>query len=308
MKKTRKRVNGSEAENSQKVYYRISEIAEKFGISQKAMGDILVKLGIKAVLPGIYDRDSFRKKMKSLKKLIADYRRELAISHIKSPNPDGYMNINEIAELFGSDVSCIRRKINKLKLPFIRGIRSEKRYHDTVIDKYSHILKRGSKVPIENNAVLRSKGYITFSEFSLLAGISRVTLRKRINNGLYTDLIMYKNVAYIHKRNLNIEPVRKSWITGNTPDGYIPLVTIREILNLKSLSIQQYIRDGIINPMYVIRKSIFVYIKREEAEKFIHWFQTNKLNNELKKDNNPFKKSKIMKGVGMVLSDYDIFE
>ena len=284
--------------DKQKVYYRIAEIAKKFGISQEHMAEILKKNGIIEVLDGIYDRDSFRGKVTNLKKMVNEYKNNKTREHIISEHKDGYMNIQEIAEKFGSDVSCIRRKINKLKLPYITGIRGEKRYHDTVIDKYIHILKKGNHIPNGKKPILRNRGYITYSEFEILAGITRVTLNNRIKKGIYSDCIMVDNICYIHRRNLNVQPVRNSSIVSNSPDGYIPLVTIRKILGLSSLSIQKYIRDGIVNPLYVQNKSGHVYLKREEAEHFIEWYKENRYKHS------HYENISVTKGIGIVLSDY----
>lgn len=287
-----------------KVYYRIGEIATKFGVGQKIMAEILRRNGINEVLEGIYDRDSFRGKVTNLKKMVEEYISEKRRSRIKAENPDGYMNINEIASVFGLDVSCVRRKINALKLPYITGIRGEKRYHDVVIDRYSHILKKGRKLPAGKNKELRSRGYIPYSEFEILAGITRATLIRRIHDGLYTDYIMSGNVAYIHKRNLNVQPVKNSHISSKSPDGYIPLVTIRNILNLKVLTIQQYINRGIVNPLCVVKKTGFVYIQREEAEKFIEWYLENRRKNENKRNGGLYTNAEIHKNIGILLSDY----
>ena len=300
-KRTKKQV-------TEKVYYRISEIAQKFGLSQETMSEILKKNGIKSVLEGIYDRDSFRGKVNAVKHMVNDYKNDRNREHIKSPNIDGYMNIKDIAEMFGVDVSCIRRKINRLKLPFIRGIRGEKRYHDTVIDKYSNLLRKGSKLPYGKNSVLRSKGYITYSEFEVLAGITRSTLRNRLYRGVYSDCLVSGNVCYIHRRNLNVQPVKNCSILSNTPEGYIPLITIRDLLNIKVLSIKKYIDAGIVNPLYVIRKSKYVYIKREEAEKFIRWYEKDIAERETRKNDWLRPKSAVVKGVGVIFSDYDIFD
>ena len=306
--KKRKQKKPMVRKQNEKVYYRLNEIAQKFCVSQEVMSEILKKHGIKEVLAGIYDRDSFRGKVVSVKRMVSDYKKEYERTHVKSPNPDGYMNIKEIAMIFETDVSCIRRKINRLKLPFIHGIRGEKRYHDVVIDKYAHILKRGSKLPYGKNSVLRAKGYIPYSEFEVLAGITRVTLRNRVYQGVYTDCIMSGNVCYIHRRNLNVQPVRNSSILSDAPDGYIPLVTIRKILNLTSLSIQKYIDDGIVNPIYVERKSGHVYLKREEADKFIRWYEKDRSEREARRNNWLRPKSGIVKGAGVVFSDYDIID
>lgn len=286
--------------DKQKVYYRIAEIAKKFGISQEQMAEILKKNGINEVLPGIYDRDSFRGKVNNVRKMVKDYKEDKQREHIVSIHNDGYMNINEIAEVFGTDVSCIRRKINKLKLPYITGIRGEKRYHDTVIDKHAHVMKKGNHLPNGKKPILRNRGYITYSEFEILAGITRITLNNRIRKGIYSDCIMVDNICYIHRRNLNIQPVRHSSIISNTPDGYIPLVTIRKILGLVALSIQKYIRDGVINPLYVINKSGHVYLKREEAERFVEWYKENRR----KHSHEHYDNVSVTKGIGVILSDY----
>ena len=255
------------------VYYRLNEIAVKFGISQDAILDILEKIGISPVLPDIYDRESFKGKVRTIKKLVKEYNRRRPKKEIATDNPDGYMNVNEIAEIFGTDPSCIKRKLNKMKLPYIDGPHNSKRYHVTIVDKYAHILMRGSKVPLHDDVKLREKGYIPFLEFEALAGISRVTLLKRLKNGLYSDVTVFKSTNYINRRNLYIQQSTTNRIMENTPSGYIPLVTIREILGLDTLSIQQYVNIGIVNPLYVVKKCGFVYLKREEAEKFIEWYK-----------------------------------
>lgn len=302
----RKNAPKRKLQKSEKVYYRLNEIAEKFRISQEAMTDILLKNGIKPVLPGIYDRDSFRGKVRNIQKMSDDYRNTKRQINLITQYEDGYISIKEIAEIIGTDITCVRRKLNKLKLSYISGIHGERRYHKTAIEKYYHVLKRNGKIA-RNRDELRRRGYIPFSEFVILAGITRPTLRKRINDGIYTDCIMCNTVGYIHVRNLNVQPVRNSSITENTPSGYIPLMTVKDMLNLNTLSVQPYIDRGIINPLYVIRIKHYVYLKREEAERFIQWYRNHKLEYENTRDRTNYRKSTFISGTGVVLSDYDIF-
>lgn len=287
-----------------KVYYRLNEIAVKFGISQEAIADILEKNGIEPVLPDIYDRDSFKGKVGNIKKMAAEYlNKETQICRITRYDGD-YISTRDISEIVGVDVSCVRRKLNKLKIPYIYGMHKERCYDKCMIEKYYHILKRNGKTPRKRD-VLRGRGYIPFSEFVILAGITRPTLRKRINDGIYTDCIMCNTVGYIHVRNLNVQPVRNSSISEKTPSGYIPLITVKNMLNLNTLSIQQYIDRGVINPLYVVRIKHYVYLKREEAERFIHWYK--KYKSDHKKTICRYMKNEFINGNGVILSDCDNF-
>lgn len=269
MKKDRKIAGG-------KVYYRIVDIAEKYGIGQEPMAGLLENCGIKPVLEGIYDRDSFKGRVKRLEKSVTEWKNEQRRTNVKSEHTDGYMCISEISELFGVDVSCTRRKINRLGLPYVIGLRGEKRYHETVIQRYSMLLRKNRKLPVKNDPVLRDKGYITYSEFEVLAGITRPTLRNRIYSGMYSDCIMSGNVCYIHRRNLNVEPSRNRTALSRCPDDHIPIIKIREILGIRKLCIKRYIDMGVVNPMYVKKISCYSYIERREAEKFIEWYRKNR--------------------------------
>lgn len=289
--------------DKQKVYYRIAEIAKKFGMSQEQMAEILKKNGIVEVLNGIYDRDSFRGKVSNLKKMVAEYKNDMKRERITAENPDGYMNVAEIAMIFGIDENSVRRKLRLLKLPYITGIRNEKRYHDIIIDKYSHVLRKGKRLPVKNK-YLRERGYIPADEFAILAGICRSTLTKRIKRGIYTDFIIVGCTSYLHRRNLNVKPTKMSSIASDSPDGYIPLITIREILGLASLSIKKYVDSGIVNNHKIIRKSGHVYIERSEAEKFISWYSKMRAGYENGRRCIEADNITVKSGIGVVLSDY----
>ena len=127
-----------------------------------------------------------------------------------------------------------------------------------------------TRKPYERDYGIDHSKYMTLSEIAEKYGVNLVTVKNRINQGVYPNAIMIKHSWFIPIEEVK-EITRKPRENMPAPEieGYISRQELVDRSGCDSTYISHQINLGMFGDK--LKKGIYVYVERERAERYISY-------------------------------------